>query len=1089
MADRRKQRKLRQGRGKNPDTENSDRKEAKKPASRGLRHTRGDLEAKRLAVGHGGKKAGYQQIPTSDPTSAAGSQASSSPLPRKGLRRKPPRPLHEDDEEKQELSCLDGTNGNGLRSADDYNFDESARPSSAEMGVLGVAGEQQIGDVIATENGVEDSWRDENNSLNDENESQALAPNEYGLVSDQGLVKATAIRDSQVNPKLPQAEEVNLHGSDAGSSKRRKQDRRYFLLGALFLVVVCLAVAIPVVIVVTSGDQNTIHSNNHTSFIDVSQAGEQMRNSTSLPSSYPSMAPSSFYFAIQDLPDATVKDIAITGSPQQKAYEWTFAHPDFENMTNWRKKQLLALATFYYSLSGEAWDDQKNWMDPNSDECFWFTDRDAPAHCGDSPCSVPSSFIYAESLCFAKMAISEPFPPDPFVSNCDDRKKFQFLKWAPEIGVLEGTLPPELFFLTALTTLDLGKDRDYRGNNIHGTLPTEVGLLTLLQILDLSENKLEGTIPTEIGLTNLTDREGLNNGALALNRNLLSGSIPTQLGQLTDIKQINLQENRLTGAMPSEIGNLRELKWLEAQMNILSSAMPAQIGQLSELRYIILANNLLSAAVPSEIGLEQYWFDPNPWFDQNLEGIPLIDLSDNLLTGTIPGPLFLGNQVHLQNNQFSAISTNIGVLPSPTRLILDLGNNFISSVPGELFLLTSLQRLRLTGNMLKHLPPEVIQMDDNTNTWDCHLELDISENQLVSLPVEFGSVAYLQHWVLGHNHIAELPDFDFEDLGHVSSISLPKNYFSTLPMELFHLQNLEHFDISSNQISDQIPSHALLCGDANQSCAGSLVTLNLCNNSLSGSIPTDLGNFSDLEMLNLSSNLLGGKIPSSLFGEATHLNILDLSNNQLTGEIPTQVGLNFNSSENTTTLYSLVLGNNSLTAFIPSEVGLLQNLEVMDFSFNSLQGKIPPELSQIYVPHSLWDDQLHSTIYLGWTFLRTLNLGHNALTGSIPTQLGTLTNLQILDISFNNLTGAVPSELGLINASIFDGWKARDGNIWPVDTQILLQGNSFTGTLPLELCPWHCNSRACSSLTNCNTTVLLVDCLPNGSLDCYECTC
>jgi Leucine-rich repeat (LRR) protein len=43
--------------------------------------------------------------------------------------------------------------------------------------------------------------------------------------------------------------------------------------------------------------------------------------------------------------------------------------------------------------------------------------------------------------------------------------------------------------------------------------------------------------------------------------------------------------------------------------------------------------------------------------------------------------------------------------------------------------------------------------------------------------------------------------------------------------------------------------------------------------------------------------------------------------------------------------------------------------------------------------------------------LTTLNLGNNALTGSIPHQIGKLVNLDYLLLSHNQLTGSIPSEL------------------------------------------------------------------------------
>lgn len=58
-----------------------------------------------------------------------------------------------------------------------------------------------------------------------------------------------------------------------------------------------------------------------------------------------------------------------------------------------------------------------------------------------------------------------------------------------------------------------------------------------------------------------------------------------------------------------------------------------------------------------------------------------------------------------------------------------------------------------------------------------------------------------------------------------------------------------------------------------------------------------------------------------------------------------------------------------------------------------------------------------------------LNLGHNLVSGSVPSQLGELGSLKILDLTHNQLTGAVPSELGKLSALQVRA-KRRDGFSW-----------------------------------------------------------
>ncbi len=141
---------------------------------------------------------------------------------------------------------------------------------------------------------------------------------------------------------------------------------------------------------------------------------------------------------------------------------------------------------------------------------------------------------------------------------------------------------------------------------------------------------------------------------------------------------------------------------------------------------------------------------------------------------------------------------------------------------------------------------------------------------------------------------------------------------------------------------------------------GFIQRLDFCKNQLTGALPTELGQLTELRWLWLSGNQLTGPIPSEL-GNLSELRYLYLSGNRLTGEIPPELG-------NLTKLQTLVLSENQLTGAIPRELGEL-------------------------------------------TELQRLSLSENQLTGQIPSELGLLTELRRLDFYNNQLTGAIPPEL------------------------------------------------------------------------------
>lgn len=372
--------------------------------------------------------------------------------------------------------------------------------------------------------------------------SQEPSPIFHPAVLDNtGLVEARTVKENNIFATANPSQDAAIL-----SAERQKRHWRWVAFTTMGLCLI-LFIVVAAALLTSSGSA--------TDTIVVTPGPMPEDNTTASPTPIPSMAPTSF---LQDLPDYTVQAIEVTGTAQQKAYEWTFNHPEFEVMENWRKNQLLALATFYYSMNGEEWVDKKNWMDPHSDECYWFTDKDTNSYCNGYMCGSPPGYHWGDQLCFLSSASSINIVDTSKLTNCNDKNRFEYLKWA-NFARLEGTIPPELFLLTALTTLDLGDadiGRGDLGNNIIGTIPTEVGLLSLLETLDLSGNGIEGTIPSEIGMTKLSDRSGNSRGGLALQRNFISGALPTELGLLSTLVQINVEDNGISGALPSELGVL-----------------------------------------------------------------------------------------------------------------------------------------------------------------------------------------------------------------------------------------------------------------------------------------------------------------------------------------------------------------------------------------------------------------------------------------------------------------------------------------------------------------------------------------------------
>ena len=261
--------------------------------------------------------------------------------------------------------------------------------------------------------------------------------------------------------------------------------------------------------------------------------------------------------------------------------------------------------------------------------------------------------------------------------------------------------------------------------------------------------------------------------------------------------------------------------------------------------------------------------------------------------------------------------------------------------------------------------------------------------------------------------------------GRVTHLNLPNNQLTgEIPAELGNLTNLTHLDLPYNQLTGGIP--------AELGSLTNLTHLDLPYNQLTGGIPAWLGNLTNLEGLWLQRNQLTGEIPGEL-GNLTNLEWLYLFSNQLTGGIPAELG-------SLTNLEWLYLNSNQLTGGIPTELSNLTNLEWLYLFNNQLTGEIPAELGSLTNLGRLLltNNQLTGEIpaELGnLTNLTHLDLPHNQLTGEIPAELGNLTSLEDLDLSNNQLTGEIPAELGnLTNLRWLD-----------------LSDNLLTGEIPAEL--------------------------------------
>lgn len=220
--------------------------------------------------------------------------------------------------------------------------------------------------------------------------------------------------------------------------------------------------------------------------------------------------------------------------------------------------------------------------------------------------------------------------------------------------------------------------------------------------------------------------------------------------------------------------------------------------------------------------------------------------------------------------------------------------------------------------------------------------------------------------------------------GYISPVAnlIPCSANATIPASIANLTRMETLSFYNcfMTTSATIPTAITALGP-------SLRVLSFSGNvALTGTIPTGLGNLTDLQRLVLSQNSLQGALPEDL-GNLGMLIQLDLSHNNFTGAIP-------GSWANLYNLLNMDLRYNHLEREFPGSFGAgLPQLQRLAVSYNKLSGRLPDT-------------------FTGMKSLTFLDLSHNTITGELPGSLGGLTNLEDLFLNSNALEGAIPASLG-----------------------------------------------------------------------------
>ncbi|XWS27756.1 hypothetical protein CRYUN_Cryun25bG0007900 [Craigia yunnanensis] len=403
-----------------------------------------------------------------------------------------------------------------------------------------------------------------------------------------------------------------------------------------------------------------------------------------------------------------------------------------------------------------------------------------------------------------------------------------------------------------------------------GELRTSIGNLKFLKRLNLYDCNFFGIVPSSIGnLTQLTD--------LDLSHNKFSGQIPSSFSNLKQLGRLDFSWNNFIGQIPDIFANLTHLSALDLSRNRLSGSIPFSVGELQSLFALYLHDNSLNGTIASGVFSYPLLTD--------------VDLSNNQLTGPIDEFQYNSlRTIDLSSNRLSGyIPSSIFQLVNLTALSLSW-NNFTDRV--ELFMfakLINLERLNLSHSGLS-LSTQTIA----NSSFPKITSLSLSACNISEFPEMLRTLDQLILLDLSDNNLhGEIPDW-IQDMGKDTLYFLNLSHNSLTSVSQLPWKNIDYLDlrsnliegpiivpqsntrfffISSNKLIGEIPS--LICN----MCI--LEVLDLSNNSLSGSIPGCMGNFSNtLSVLDLRKNRFNGTIPET-FADGSNLRTLNLNDNEL----------------------------------------------------------------------------------------------------------------------------------------------------------------------------------------------------------------
>ncbi len=568
-------------------------------------------------------------------------------------------------------------------------------------------------------------------------------------------------------------------------------------------------------------------------------------------------------------------------------------------------------------------------------------------------------------------------------------------------------------------------------NNLQGTIPPEIGYFSHLSTLFLYDNSgIHGTIPTEIG--NLTNLSAL---AFAWNYNM-TGTIPSSITNLTNLQYLYLSYNNFSGTIPDLTTLPLSTLWLNhnnfefgdfenefsAYQNISDFTYTPQNSFYENytIGYTIGDNTTLTSTVSGNNNLYQ-------WYKVNSTTYFSSDINDaTLLTGETSASLTLTNMQNTDEGFYYCIVTNTVVTSLEVKKEYF---NVRQTVPQtEKDALIALYNATDGPNWFTNTnwnTSEPVASWSNVTVDNGHvITLGLAaENLTGTLPNDILNLTFLERLYVSYNNLAgTIPDLT--NLSNLQTLTIGENHFQ---FGDFENEFSTYIGYNNSGWFSYSPMKKVATEDVYDMVHGTNYTFTMPN--VSGTGVTYQWYKND--------NPIPGA--TSLTYTITNAQASDAANYTCKASSPIVTDLTID--RNTIHLYDTVL---------PADKTALIALYYATDGAN-------------WTNNTNWNTSTPVHDWYGVTVVGNrvveINLNHNNLVGTLPTQIGDLTSLTTLYLTSNQITGNIPVEIGNLSSltSLSLNYNQLTGNI-PVEIgnlsllQIInLSGNQLSGTIPSEL--------------------------------------